>query len=189
MAKDKSENTAFRAKMQELASQYDSNQAFADKLGISRQTLGFWLHNDPKKRRSPDMDGLIKVSKALNMSIDYLVGLSESNSLDADIQAVSKYTGLSEKAINAMNDDRFQADMGCFLSEFAEHLECNTHTTTPIIKAFLFTFLFFYVFFCHFITSHKARMGGITVCLFRFYIFARFADFMCFFCIIAPQTY
>lgn len=129
MAKDKSENTAFRAKMQELASQYDSNQAFADKLGISRQTLGFWLHNDPKKRRSPDMDGLIKVSKALNMSIDYLVGLSESNSLDADIQAVSKYTGLSEKAINAMNDDRFQAEMGNFLNEFAEHPLFNKFAT------------------------------------------------------------
>lgn len=105
--------------------EFKNNQELADFLGVSRQTLGFWLHENEEKRRSPDMDGLIKVSKALNMSIDYLVGLTESNTLDADIQAVARYTGLSEKAIKAMNDDRFQADMGFFLSGFAEHPSFN----------------------------------------------------------------
>ena len=95
---------------------YDSTEEFAKKLGVSRQTLGFWLN----EKRTPDMDMLIKVSKALNMSIDYLVGISDSNSLDADIQAVIRYTGLSERFIYALRDMVFQGDMQSFLNGFVE---------------------------------------------------------------------
>ena len=96
---------------------YDSTEAFAKKLGVSRQTLSFWLKGD----RTPDMDMLIKISKALNKSIDYLVGLSDIDSLDADIQAVSRITGLSEKAINELKNDLFQGDMASFIDGFVSH--------------------------------------------------------------------
>lgn len=95
---------------------YDSTEEFAKKIGVSRQTLGFWLNN----KRTPDMDGLIKVSKALNMSIDYLVGISDSNSMDIDIQAVTRCTGLSEKAIKAINCEGYKGNMSDFINGFIE---------------------------------------------------------------------
>lgn len=96
---------------------YDSTEEFAKKIRVSRQTLGFWLND----KRTPDMDGLVKVSKALNMSIDYLVGLSNTNSLDVDIQAVSRMTGLSEEAIKAINNKNFRGMMPDFLNSFVEY--------------------------------------------------------------------
>lgn len=128
--KNKKENPAFREKLKKILFEgcdvkgvhytFKNNQEFADFLGVSRQTLGFWLHEKEEKRRSPDMDGLIKVSKALNMSIDYLVGLTESNTYDADVQAVIRYTGLSERFIYALRDMVFQGDMQSFLNGFVE---------------------------------------------------------------------
>lgn len=141
VSKNKNDNPQFRAILKDIAFngcdvkgvhyEFKSIQEFADFLGVSRQTLGFWLHEDEKKRRTPDMDMLIKVSKALNMSIDYLVGLSENNTLDADIQAVARYTGFSEKAIKAIKHEGFHGEMGLFLSEFVEK---------PIFNRFVLAF-------------------------------------------------
>lgn len=77
-----------------------SNKEFAELLGVSRQTLGFWYNSD----RTPDMDMLVKISTALDVSIDYLVGLSDSNSLDYNVQALSSETGLSDKAIHNLHE-------------------------------------------------------------------------------------
>ena len=113
VSRRKNDNEKFKARMNEIAfhgvvvkgehHEFDSTQAFADFLEISRPALASWLKGD----RTPDMDMLVHISDKLNMSIDYLIGRSESNSLDADIQAVARYTGLSENAIKAMKHDGF----------------------------------------------------------------------------------
>lgn len=122
VSKNKNDSTRFAQKLQDIAFtgvddvngkhiDFKSTQAFADYLGVSRQTLGFWL----KGERTPDMDYLVKISKALNMSIDYLVGNSDSNSLDADVQNAVMYTGLTEETINAIGK-RFDGRGAYFLN-------------------------------------------------------------------------
>lgn len=99
-------NLKFRKLMKDLAENHNSDQEFAEKLGVSRQTLGFWIHADKEKKttRSPKLEMLIQISNKLNMSIDYLAGVSESNSLDVDVQRVVRATGLTEDAIKVINE-------------------------------------------------------------------------------------
>lgn len=104
VAKTEYSNEHFKRLMQKLAHDEKSNEAFAGRIGVSRQTLGFWIHEDEKVRRSPKLEMLMQVSDKLNMSIDYLAGISPSNSLDADIQGVCRVTGLTEESIKAINE-------------------------------------------------------------------------------------
>ena len=49
-----------------------SNTEFADFLGISRQTVGFYFNGD----RVPDALTLVKISQRCGVSADWLLGLS-----------------------------------------------------------------------------------------------------------------
>lgn len=115
MSKEKNNGTIFKERLRELSYQYESNTKFAEAMGVSRQTLGHWLNSD----RTPDMDMLVKICKALNVSTDYLTGLSDNNSLDSDIQAVSMATGLSTDSIkNIKNLDKTQTEvLNCFFGK------------------------------------------------------------------------
>lgn len=62
---------------------------------VSNYTLG---------NTSPDADTLIKLSKYFNVSADYLLGLSDSQSYDKDIQFICDYTGLNEDAVYELNE-------------------------------------------------------------------------------------
>ena len=74
-------------------------QEFADKLEMSRATVGFYAAG----KRIPDALGIKTIAEKCNVSSDYLLGLSSVSSADADIQTVCKYTGLSEKAAIRLN--------------------------------------------------------------------------------------
>ena len=49
-----------------------SQMAFAKLFGVSQQTIGSWETN----RTSPDLESLSKLAKFFNVSIDYLLGLT-----------------------------------------------------------------------------------------------------------------
>ena len=100
MSQNKGNGKAFKSRMIELSKEYKTLQDFADALGVTRQTLGHWLN--PNSDRTPNLDMLVELSKNLGVSIDYLVGLTDNNSLDADIQAVTKVTRLSAKAVETI---------------------------------------------------------------------------------------
>ena len=68
---------------------------FADTLGISRPTVGFYENGS----RLPDALVLRQIAEKCKVSSDWLLGLSDEPSLDVDIQKVCKYTGLSSPAI------------------------------------------------------------------------------------------
>ncbi len=68
---------------------------YAAKLGITRQTLGFYINGD----RIPDIATLARISKALNVSADYLLGLTDIQTPDSAIRGVCEYTGLSQEAV------------------------------------------------------------------------------------------
>ena len=82
-----------------------TNVEFADMIGISRQTIGFYLNGD----RIPDAEMLLKICTALNVSSDYLLGLSDVKSTDSDLQGACKYTGLTEESMNNITAHSFHA--------------------------------------------------------------------------------
>ena len=72
-----------------------SNTEFAEFLGISRQTVGFYYNGD----RVPDAITLAKIAKKCKISADWLLGLSNVRTTDIELKQVCEYTGLSKDAI------------------------------------------------------------------------------------------
>lgn len=52
----------------------------AQKLGVTKQTVSNWENDNIQ----PSIDMLIKISKIFNVSTDYLLGLTPTNSINVD---------------------------------------------------------------------------------------------------------
>lgn len=52
----------------------------AQKLGITKQTISNWENDNIQ----PSIDMLVKLSKIFNVSTDYLLGLTPTNSINVD---------------------------------------------------------------------------------------------------------
>lgn len=74
----------------------------ARKIGGSQGNVSKWLNEDDPV--SPPAEKLYWISKALGVSGDYLLGLSETESPDESIQGAVKATHLSEQAVMQLND-------------------------------------------------------------------------------------
>lgn len=74
-------------------------QEVADELEISRASLEYY----EKGKRKPDIEVLAKVAKYYGVSTDYLLGLSNAQTVDKDIQFICDYTGLSEKSVDVLH--------------------------------------------------------------------------------------
>ena len=68
---------------------------FAEKLGISRPTVGLYESG----ARIPDAEVLRDIAARCGVSADWLLGLSDTASPDITVQMVCRETGLSEVAI------------------------------------------------------------------------------------------
>ena len=78
--------------------------ALASLVGESPRTITHW-ENATRDIRT---ESLIKLSKALNVSSDYLLGLTKTASPNVTIRGICSKTGLSEAAVEALisaNDD------------------------------------------------------------------------------------
>lgn len=65
---------------------------------MQRQTISQYMNGQSK----PDTERLTLLCRALNVSADYLLGLSDVASPDTDIRSVCDFTGLSEGAVEAI---------------------------------------------------------------------------------------
>ncbi len=72
---------------------------FADKAGITRQSASHYLNGD----RMPDVITLKRICSVMNVSADWLLGLSDVRKPDADMKAVVEYTGLVEKVVDELH--------------------------------------------------------------------------------------
>lgn len=81
-------------------SQINTVKEILEKTGISltAQTLGRYEKGDYKHK--PDIEILAALAEYYNVSADYLLGRTDVITTDTDINAVCKYTGLSEYAIH-----------------------------------------------------------------------------------------
>lgn len=71
---------------------------FAEKLGMSRATVGFYCNGD----RIPDALGIKAIAEKCGVSADWLLGLSDVQCTDGELKQVCNYTGLSENAIHVL---------------------------------------------------------------------------------------
>lgn len=71
----------------------DYNEIIVSKSSLSKYESGDQI---------PDIAHLYCICKALNVSADYLLGLSNAKNTALDVQAISKATGLSDNAISAL---------------------------------------------------------------------------------------
>ena len=94
----------FRERLNDLMkNEQMSTTEFAEKLGLSRQTVGFYLNGD----RIPDALTLRQICERCSVSADYLLGLSDAKSQNIEIQAVCSYLGLSEDAVASLHTDNY----------------------------------------------------------------------------------
>lgn len=77
-----------------------SIEQFAALVGIARQTMGFYLAG----QRKPDADGLTQISKALNVSCDWLLGLSDERAIDVNARTAAQYTCLSVGVVEQLRN-------------------------------------------------------------------------------------
>lgn len=71
-----------------------TNTEFADFLGISRQTVGFYCNGD----RIPDAQILRDIAKKCNVSSDWLLGLTDIQNPDTNIAFALQCLGLSDSS-------------------------------------------------------------------------------------------
>ena len=88
-------------RLRELMLQYGNSTAFSKALGISRQTVGFWLSGD----RVPDAANLLVISEKTGKSVEWLLGKApfEKQTADKELRFVRDYTGLSEDAVQFLH--------------------------------------------------------------------------------------
>ena len=94
-----------------------TQQVLSDRIGVKRETVVQWLNGSRKIKA----EHIIMLCKALDVSADYLLGLSEIESLDPDVKACYHYTGLSETALYTLHN--YESEISATLSKLIEYHE------------------------------------------------------------------
>ena len=96
-------NEDFPKRLRELLAENGKSQKeLAEAMGKTRQAIGYYADGSS----SPDWEALKFIANYFEVSADYLLGLSDVKSSEANMQMVCNYTGLSEDAIFALQDIR-----------------------------------------------------------------------------------
>ena len=83
-----------------------TQKELADLIHIQRNKLSYYETDE----RTPTVSDLIELSKALNTTIDYLVGHTNTSSTDKNIRFICDYTGLTDKVVKMLH-----AKKGCYI--------------------------------------------------------------------------
>ncbi|MEE1137550.1 MAG: helix-turn-helix transcriptional regulator [Acutalibacteraceae bacterium] len=83
-----------------LAEKDVMQKELADHLGIQHNTISYYL----KGERVPDHEKLVAIAEYFNVSTDYLLGRTETKTVEEDIQMICDYTGLNEDAVKCLHE-------------------------------------------------------------------------------------
>ena len=72
----------------------------AKAIGVTDNTISFYCNGS----RVPNHEQLIKIAKFLDVSTDYLLGVSEAMTTNAKIKDICDYTGLNIEMIKALHN-------------------------------------------------------------------------------------
>lgn len=115
------ENGVFPKRLKEIMKERGENQTSLAKkiteqyVTIQRQTISLYMNGQSK----PDTERLTAIAKVLDVSADWLLGLSDVQSMDGEVKQVCNYTGLSEDAIKNI----------CFAREVEHEVEHDINAT------------------------------------------------------------
>lgn len=77
-----------------------SQSALAQQIGVQRQTVSLYMSG----QSSPNTEILTNIANALDVSADYLLGLSVVPLVNESLSAAHEYTGLSPKALENIHN-------------------------------------------------------------------------------------
>lgn len=114
----KTENSVFSQRLREIMKERGENQTtLAEKIAeqfltIQRQTISLYMNGQSR----PDTERLTAIAKTLNVSADWLLGLSDVKTFDGEFKQVCDFTKLSEGAVKflqyiADNPEEPKSDM------------------------------------------------------------------------------
>lgn len=83
-----------------LASANMKQKELAASIGVTDNTISYFVSGS----RVPNTEQIIKIATALNISCDYLLGLTDVATTDKDIQLVCDCIGLSEEAVQTLRN-------------------------------------------------------------------------------------
>lgn len=86
-----------------------TQKELSDKLGFNKSnvnTISYWLktENRTENTRLPNIQQIVEIAKILNVSTDYLLGLTEIKSQDIETKAICEKTHLSENAVEGLQN-------------------------------------------------------------------------------------
>lgn len=94
ITKQNDDNKAFSERFLKIVGSIATQDEISKKIGTSRQNVGNWISGKAK----PDIYALAKISKAYNVSTDYLLGLTDIQTKDGDTTAFCNVSGITENA-------------------------------------------------------------------------------------------
>lgn len=96
----------FQNRLKDLYKEKGYSQADLARLsGISENTISKWFRTDYTEVQLPSLEKIYRVCQALGCSVDYLIN-PNTDCKTITNQKISDYTGLSDKAINALVKDK-----------------------------------------------------------------------------------
>jgi len=112
-----------------------SQYQFAKDIGTTSQNVSHYCLGNS----TPHPSMLVVIARKLNVSIDYLMGLTDNESINPEIRSISAYTGLTTDSIEALHKYRvipLFIDVVNFLLTDLKLLEATADfMTTPFLEA------------------------------------------------------
>ena len=109
------ESKAFSERFLKIVGGTATQDEIAKTIGTSRQNVGNWISGKAK----PDIYALAKISKAYQVSTDYLLGLTDIQTKNGDVSAFCGVSGISENAalhlLFNQHADIFNKMIECFV--------------------------------------------------------------------------
>lgn len=95
-----------------------TQQELAEYVGKSRQAIGYYADGSS----SPDWVTLAKIAQYFGVSADWLLGMTDVQSTDIDVQQICNYLGLSEQSVLFLHSESADTDA---ISAFDRLLRTN----------------------------------------------------------------
>ncbi len=117
-------------------------------LGVTDNTVSYYVSG----ARTPNAEQIIAIANALDVSADYLLGLTDTKAIEPDIKTACEVTGLSEESISYLNilkdaSPKYLTFISRLLSyelEYSMAAEKNGTPSTPDFPATPIWGLFYY---------------------------------------------
>ena len=102
-----------------LAMNNTLQKELAKQLNVKDNIVSYWCKGD----RTPNTTQIIQIANCLNVSTDYLLGLTDVATNDKDLKFVCEYTGLNENSINFFHFNNSIKELTNFNKEAIDFLQ------------------------------------------------------------------